>query len=185
MIDIKSAAYRATQHLLNLNHTRIAYLAGHNSIEGSIARQQGIELALGEAGLSLPTQWHPVGFRTTEGGFQAMSALLAMPEAERPTAVIAFNDLMALGALQAARTHGLHVPYDISIVGFDDIAMAAHANPPLTTVDLPKYYLGQLAVRMLRQMRQDLSPPRSYNLLEGRLVVRESTAPVVVQRLIR
>lgn len=182
MTDTKIAAYRATQHLLNLNHTRIAYLAGHNSLEGSQARQEGVELALAEAGLTLPPQWRPIGFRNIEGGFQAMSALLALPSANRPTAVIAFNDLMALGALQAVRSHGLNVPRDISIVGFDDITMAAHTNPPLTTVDLPKYYLGQLAVQMLRQMRQGLAPPSSYNLLESRLIVRESTAPLAAAR---
>jgi LacI family transcriptional regulator len=177
MTDTRHGAYRATQYLINLGHRRIGYLAGHNSIEGSSTRLQGIEQALAEAGLSLSPAWQPAGLRNLEGGFQTMSALLALPAGQRPTAVIAFNDLMAVGALQAARAAGVHVPQQLSIVGFDDVILAAHCNPPLTTVDLPKYGLGKLAVQTLRQLRQGNAPPSSYSLLEGRLIVRESTAP--------
>jgi DNA-binding LacI/PurR family transcriptional regulator len=83
-----------------------------------------------------------VSFPGVDGGFQAMSALLALPASERPTAVVAYNDLMALGALHAIRTHRLRVPEDISVVGIDDISMAAHTNPPLTTIAQPKYRMG-------------------------------------------
>jgi DNA-binding LacI/PurR family transcriptional regulator len=178
--DINAASYRATQHLLNLNHTRIGYLAADKDSKKD--QQEGVDLALAEAGLSLPSEWRPVGFRTIEGGFQAMSALLALPEARRPTAVIAFNDLMAVGALQAVRSYGLRVPRDMSIVGFDDIPMAAHTAPPLTTVDVPKYYMGQLAVRLLRQLHESQTPLRSHSLVEARLIIRESTAPLAPSR---
>jgi DNA-binding LacI/PurR family transcriptional regulator len=119
-----------------------------------------------------------VSFPGVDGGFQAMSALLALPASERPTAVVAYNDLMALGALHAIRTHRLHVPDDISVIGIDDISMAAHTNPPLTTIAQPKYRMGRLAMQMLRRMIQGQPPPEEgYTLMESPLIVRESTGP--------
>jgi len=113
-----------------------------------------------------------------DGGFQTMSALLALPIDERPTAVIAYNDLMALGVLHAIRAHHLRVPEDISVIGTDDIAIAAHANPPLTTISQPKYRMGRMAVQVLQRMIQGRPPPEEgYTLMETALVVRESTAP--------
>jgi len=178
VVDFERAMYQAVQHLLRLQHTRIAYLAGHGETEPSQARHKGIEGALQEAGLPLPNEWCPTSFPNVEGGFQAMSSLLALPRKEQPTAIIAYNDIMAIGALQAIRAHGLNVPGDISVLGCDGIAMAAHANPPLTTINQPKYRMGQLAMQMLRQMIEDnYTPPRGYTLMESPLVVRESTGP--------
>ncbi len=177
IVDFASATYHATRHLLGLNHTRIAYLAGTGKSDASQARRRGIELALGEAGLSLRPDWCPTTFPNVEGGFQAMSALLAPGQADRPTAVLAYNDMMALGALHAIRAHHLRVPDDISVVGFDDIAMAAHSNPPLTTIAQPKHYMGRLAMQMLRQMLQGHAlAGDGYTLVESPLIVRESTA---------
>ncbi len=152
VVDFKDAMYRATRHLLGLHHKRIAYLS--------------------------PPEWCPTSFPSIEGGFQAMSALLDLVKDKRPTAVIAYNDLMAIGALQAIRIHGLHVPTDISVVGCDGIAMTAHSNPPLTTIDQPKYRMGQMAIQTVRQMLEDQEMFRGgYTLLESRLVIRESTGP--------
>lgn len=177
MIDFEDAAYRVTQHLLKLNHKRFAYLAGFSNFESSLARRHGIERALHEAHLTLPEAWCPMSFPNVEGGFQAMSMLLSLPRAEGPTAVIAYNDIMAIGALHAIRRSGLTVPNDISVVGFDGIAMAAHTNPPLTTIEQPKYRMGQLAMQILYHMieGQDISG-YGYTLLESPLIVRESTS---------
>jgi LacI family transcriptional regulator len=178
MVDFQVATYRAACHLLSLNHTRIAYLTGPVRSEASQARWRGVELALVEAGLPLRPELCPVSFPGVDGGFQAMSALLALPASERPTAVVAYNDLMALGALHAIRTHRLHVPDDISVIGIDDISMAAHTNPPLTTIAQPKYRMGRLAMQMLRRMIQGQPPPEEgYTLMESPLIVRESTGP--------
>jgi len=115
-----------------------------------------------------------------DGGFQAMSALLALPLENRPTAAIAYNDLMALGALHAVRSHHLHVPEDISVIGIDNIAMAAHSNPPLTTLSPPKHRIGRMAMQMLRRMIEGHAlPGESYTMIECPLIVRESTAPIV------
>lgn len=178
IVDSENATCCATRHLLDLNHTRIAYLSGPSVSQSSQARRRGVEAALAEAGLSLRPEWCPASFPNVDGGFQAMSALLALPPADRPTAVIAYNDILALGALHAIRTHRLRVPEDISVVGFDDIAMVAHANPPLTTIAQPKYHMGKLAMQMLRQMIQGQTTlGNGYTLLESPLIVRESTGP--------
>ena len=178
LIDSERATYRATQYLLNLGHTKIAYLSGPPFSESSQSRQIGVERALIDAGLRLPLHWCVPGFPNSEGGFQAMSNLLVASAGDLPTAVIVYNDLMALGALHATRNQGMHVPNDISVIGFDDIAMAAHANPPLTTISQPKYRMGRMAVQLLRSMlRHDHTPSEGYMLLESPLMIRESTAP--------
>jgi len=178
IVDFESATYRATRHLLDLNHSAIAYLAGAGNSDASRARRRGIELALGQAGLSLRPEWCPTTFPNVEGGFQAMSALLAQGSGTRPTAVLAYNDVLALGALHAIRIYHLRVPDDISVVGFDDIAMAVHANPPLTTIAQPKQRMGQLAIQLLLQMlRDEPVPGEGYTLVDSPLIVRQSTAP--------
>jgi LacI family transcriptional regulator len=178
IVDFEDATYRSTQHLLSLNHTRIAYLAGSGTITPSLAKQRGIEKALEEVSLTLRPEWCPVSFPNVEGGFQAMSSLLA--QEEKPTSVIAYNDIMALGALHAIRKHGLRVPDDISLIGCDGIAMAAHSNPPLTTINQPKYRMGQLAMETLRQIIEgNYAPNSGYTLMECPLIVRESTARVL------
>lgn len=176
VVDFASAAYVAGRHLVNLGHTRVAYLAGPSATEASQVRRQGLEQALQEANLTLDPELCLSCFPNVEGGFQATSVLLSMSEAERPTAIMAYNDIVAIGALQAIRAHNLRIPEDISVVGFDDIAMAAHTNPPLTTIDQPKHRLGKLAMRMIRQMLQgEAIQGKGYTLVESPLVVREST----------
>jgi DNA-binding LacI/PurR family transcriptional regulator len=178
VVDLEDAAYRATQHLLSLNHRKIAYLAGWGRTETSRTRRGGVEKALAEYGLTLPEEWCPTSFPSVEGGFQAMTALFSQSRTERPTAVIAFNDIMALGCIHAIRVHHLSVPDDISVLGFDGIPLAAHANPPLTTVEQPKYRMGKIAMQMLRHMIQEQYLPGSgYTMMESSLIVRESTAP--------
>jgi len=178
VVDLKNATYRAVRHLLDLNHTRIAFLSGPSKSETAQLRQSGVEWAMVEAGLELLPEWCPSSFPDVDGGFQAMSALLALPPDNRPTGVLAYNDLMALGALHAIRAHGLRVPEDMSLIGIDDIAMAAHANPPLTTLAASKHRMGRSAVQILRRMIEGQAPPEEgYTLMESRLIVRESTAP--------
>ncbi len=178
LVDFENATYRATRHLLALNHIRIGFLSGPSASEASQTRGRGIELALTEGGLHLRPELCVSSFPSVDGGFQAMSALLTLPPTERPTAVIAYNDVMALGALHAIRAHHMRVPEDISVIGFDDIAMAAHTNPPLTTIAPPKHRMGRLAMQTLRRMIQGQPPPEEgYTLMESPLIVRESTAP--------
>ena len=178
VVDLEDAAYRSAQHLLDLNHTRFAYLSSLESSESSRARRHGIETALEENGLALPPEMCPSSFPSIEGGFQAVSALLTLPEDRRPTAIIAYNDIMAFGALHALRTHGLRVPDNVSVVGCDGLLMAAHCNPPLTTIDQPKYNMGRLAMQTIRRLlNNQQSPMGGYTLMESPLIIRESSGP--------
>ena len=97
----------------------------------------------------------------------------------RPTAILAMSDAMAIGAISAARRHGLRVPDDLSVVGFDDIDLASHTDPPLTTVHQPIRQKGEEAVRLLRSVieRPDGTPP-DQRRLDTRLLIRGSTGPV-------
>ena len=183
MVDFENALYRATQHLIHQNHVRIGYLAAYHNTEIAIARRRGIEQALAEAGLCLlPEMCVTVPPGTdADGGYQAMNVLLSRPPSGWPTAILTFNDVIAVGALHAIHQRGLHVPQDMSIIGVDDIFTAPFAYPPLSTIGQPKFRMGALAVRRLHQMRQgDYDHTNKTTVLESPLIVRESSglAPV-------
>jgi LacI family transcriptional regulator len=178
LVDLENATYRATRHLLDLGHTRIGFLPGPAASETSNIRRRGVDKALAESGLDLTTEISPSTFPDIDGGFQAMSAMLVHRSDERPTAIICYNDLMALGALHAIRSHHLRCPEDISIIGIDNINMTMHTNPPLTTLAIPKGQIGRTAMQLLRRMINNQPPPEdSYTLVESTLLVRESTGP--------
>ena len=105
--------------------------------------------------------------------------LLNLALGQRPTAIVTYNDLVAIGALHAIRSAGLRVPEDISVMGFDNIPLCSHTNPPLTSVAQPHYQKGQLAVQTLvnRLSDADDTDPEGFTLLACSLVVRESTGP--------
>jgi len=165
----------ATEHLIGLGHRRIGYVAGAPTLLSSRARLDGHRAALEAAGLSLDPALVVTGDFSHESGFRAAVTLLANPEP--PTAVVAANDQMALGAYEAVRQRGLRVPEDVSVVGFDDLPSARWSSPPLTTVYQPLAQMGALAARtVLRLVRgEQLDVPRLE--LATHLVVRESTAP--------
>ncbi len=180
LVDFKDAFARATRHFINLGHTRIGYVDVTGGSEISSARLNGYKTALAEANLPFRPELYTAIPADTHvyGGFQAASNLLALPTEERPTAILGFNDLFALGIMHAVRAHGLRVPDDISVIGCDDVPMAAYAFPPLTTVSLPKYRIGKLAVSTLLQMCIEAPDPMgTYTLMESPLIIRESTAP--------
>ena len=142
-------------------------------------KARGVRQAMAQRGLGLRDEDLLAGDATVEWGFQAMSSLLGRPAAERPTAVIGSCDLIAFGVLHAVRSAQLSVPRDISVVGFDDIAMACHANPPLTTISPPKAGIGRLAVDLILRGAEEKPPAvSSFIMLESPLIVRESTARV-------
>jgi DNA-binding LacI/PurR family transcriptional regulator len=180
MVDTSEAFARATHHLINLGHTRIGYVDASGGSELALARLNGYKAALAEVPIPFRQELYTAIAADTHvyGGFQAASNLLMLSPEERPTAILGFNDLFALGIMHAVRAHGLRVPDDISVIGCDDIPMAAYSFPPLTTISLPKYRIGKLAVSTIKQMCQD-SPDSlgTYILMESPLIIRESTAP--------
>ena len=111
-----------------------------------------------------------------EGGYQAFGQLLAL--AKPPTAIFASNDLMAIGGICAASARGVRVPDQLSVLGYDDIALASFTTPPLTTVAQPKYEMGELTARLLLERVAGQGQPLRRELLHTKLIVRQSTAPL-------
>lgn len=148
-VDERAAGQIATQHLLDLGHTRIGFVAGPDRFLPTREKAAGRELALAAAGLGPDGLTAHAEFGV-EGGRTAMRRLLEKPLP--PTAVICSSDVMAIGALREARAHALRVPEDISIVGFDGIEAVTWTEPPLTTVEQPIAEIARTAVSTLRSL---------------------------------
>lgn len=178
LTDNVDAAERATQHLLDLGHRRIGHLLGpeHNVV--SRERFAGFARALAGSGLAPVPEWSFRGNFDMESGFAAAARFLSMTE--RPTAIFAANDESAIGFLSGLRQHGIICPRDISVVGFDDLGVAPHYVPPLTTMRQPREALGRMAAEALIDLVEDpeaLGMPLRI-VLRSELVVRESTARI-------
>jgi DNA-binding LacI/PurR family transcriptional regulator len=170
-----SGGLTATRHLLGLGHRRIGIISGPETIPCSRARLDGYRAALEGAGIGIdPTLIRHGDFRI-EGGREHAAALLRGEH--RPTAIFAGNDVQALGVYQAAREAGLRVPEDVSVVGFDDLSLAAWADPPLTTVRQPLTEMAVAAMRMLLQLHQGQELSTTRFELATSLIERGSTAP--------
>ncbi|HZU13466.1 MAG TPA: LacI family DNA-binding transcriptional regulator [Chloroflexota bacterium] len=170
-----SGARDVMDHLICLGHRRIAAITGPSSWVASIERLHGYQAALAAYGIIAPPEWLVEGNFQIEGGYHAAQVLLALPQ--RPTAIFAFNDNMAVGALQAIRERGLRVPEDISLVGFDDAQSASLISPPLTTVRQPLIEMGRHAATLLLRLL-DGQPAEGLRVhLATQLIVRASTAP--------
>lgn len=169
-----------TQHLLAQGHRRIAYMGNARGGKSNAERARGYEAGLAKAGFPPQPDWQVLGANgQPDGGRDAMRQILALTE--RPTAVVCYNDMMAIGAIQAVTAAGLRVPEDISITGFDNIELAAYVSPPLTTFHQPKYELGQeAAAMMLRVLGEEMdtvvSTQSDVIMLHGELIQRHSTA---------
>jgi LacI family transcriptional regulator len=168
-------AQLAVEHLLELGHRRIGTITGPTGLAATSGRLAGYRAALAGYELLPPDELIRQGDHDLRSGRVAAEALLALDE--RPTAIFAFNDWMAIGALHAALARGLRVPEDISIVGFDDADAAQVVIPPLTTVRQPIEDMARLAVTMLRGLLEGQELATWRVELGASLVVRESTAP--------
>ena len=170
-----SGAHHAMGHLLGLGHRRIAAITGPRGWVATEDRRRGYHAALASAGILPRPELEAEADFEIGGGVEAAGHLLDL--AEPPTAIFAFNDNLAIGAIQAARVRGVRVPEDLSVVGFDDIEHATIVTPTLTTVRQPLAEMGRTAVSLLIRLleRQRFETLRVE--LATRLVVRESTAP--------
>lgn len=165
----------AVEHLLSLGHRRIGMIAGPPTLLCSRARLDGYRAALDVAGAETDDALVRQGDFSHESGFAQGTALLDLDRP--PTAVFASSDQMALGVYEAARQHGLRVPDDLSVVGFDDLPQARWSPPPLTTVRQPLAEMGLAAARTLLQLVQGESPDVLRVELATHLVIRHSSAP--------
>jgi DNA-binding LacI/PurR family transcriptional regulator len=172
-VDNRAAARTVVDYLLYRGHRRIGFISqGPQLYTATQGRLRGYREALGAASLPCPEVWMREGDFSRASGYTAMASLLEM--ADCPTAVFVGSDLVAIGALAAARDAGLRVPEELAVVGFDDVPMAADVAPPLTTVHLPAQLLGRTAAEMLMRLTAGEDVPQRTVLLETHLVIRKS-----------
>jgi LacI family transcriptional regulator len=171
-----AGGFAATQHLLVLGHRRIAYLGGPAIAAANQARVHGYRAAMEARKTPVPGAYIRSGEFTYQTGVDGAAALLDLTEP--PTAVFAGNDEIALGVVETARTRGLRVPEDLSVVGFDDTLLARVASPPLTTVRQPLREMGGVALRTALRLADGEKLESHHVELATELVVRASTAPV-------
>jgi LacI family transcriptional regulator len=164
-------------YLLDLGHRRIGFITGNLLVTSARHRLQAYHDALEAAGIRPDPALIVEGDWQIQSGYNATQGLLAL--SPRPTAIVASNDLMAFGALRAARERGLNVGSDISITGFDDIEMASTVTPPLTTVRQPTARIGEVALDLLDKHLRGETIPERHVQLDTELIVRKSTGAVM------
>ena len=173
-VDHVAAAMQATNHLIQLGHRRIAHISGNAGAPMAAHRREGFLIAMNAAGFKSAEEKCVPGEFTPDAGHAAMEILLARPE--RPTAVFAANDEIAVGAIRAIISAGLKVPEDISVIGYDDQRLGRLYNPPLSTVYIPTIDLGYQAMVKLRRILANEEYEHDL-LLPTHVIQRDSTAP--------
>jgi DNA-binding LacI/PurR family transcriptional regulator len=178
VMDDYAGGYQAASYLVALGHRRIAFVSGPAELASVQERRRGYADALRKAGLDPDEQLTLAGHFTEQFGMSALPRLLAAPHP--PTAAFVASDYIALGMLSAAETHGLRVPGDLSLVGFDDIRFSQYVKPRLTTIRSPLERLAQAGVELLferlAQPATDQAAART-EVLPVELIVRESAGP--------
>jgi LacI family transcriptional regulator len=170
-----AGARMMTAHLIRLGHRRIGVIGGPTEWIAGQARLAGHVSALAEVGILSPPDLLRSVHPAMDEGYRAARELLDRPE--RPTALVGFNDKLAVGALRAAAESGFEVPRDLSITGFDDIDVSRATRPTLTTVRQPLQEMGRMAVVLIMRLLQSHEYETRHVELATDLVIRESTGP--------
>lgn len=173
-IDNRGAARSVVEYLISLGHKRIGVISGLKGNPHTIDRLAGYQEALDAAGIAFDPNLIAEGDFTTWSGLNSAKQFCTMTE--RPTAVFCLNDEMAIGAIQTFKSHGLKVPEDISVTGFDDISYARYCDPSLTTVAQPAEEMGKLGMDMLLRLIEGQELAQEENVLPAEFVIRKSTA---------
>lgn len=175
-IDNLKGAFDATNHLLSLGHTRIAYLGDKLGVRSDEERRDGFNKAMREAGVGVSPDLMLSGDGKVQGAAQAGTMLFgrSRKNSKHPTAIVCYNDMSALGVMESAKRAGVALPHELSIVGFDDIQVAELVTPSLTTVRQPKRQLGLLSMNLLIKLLRGEGAERSV-ILQGELIIRGST----------
>ena len=174
--DDAEAVQVCLEHLTELGHRKVGYLGSATGGYAQQTRRSGFKN--GVAALGLRGHLYQAEDVKVESGEKAMRQWLTEWGPDSPTALICFNDTVAIGAMKACREQGLRVPEDISVVGFDDIEMASYVQPALTTFAQPRYEIGRTAAEMMLSLLSGSAPPAPVRL-RGELRVRQSTAPAL------
>ncbi|AFK01315.1 DNA-binding transcriptional regulator CytR [Cronobacter sakazakii] len=172
-IDNLTAAFNAVNYLHELGHQRIACIAGPEEMPLCHYRLQGYVQALRRSGMTVDPHYIARGDFTYEAGANALEQLLNLPQP--PTAIFCHSDVMALGALSMAKRRGFRVPDDLSIIGFDNIALAEFCDPPLTTVAQPRFDIGREAMLLLLSQLNGHTVSSGSRLLDCELMLRGTT----------
>jgi LacI family transcriptional regulator len=180
-IDYLHGIRQAVQHLAALRHERIAFISGPLTLKTAVTRQKAFLQTMEEIGLPVEPKYVIEGNHTMEGGIAALKELMNL--AKPPTAVMCSNDMTAIGVLRESYDLGIHVPRQLSVIGFDDIRLSQFVIPPLTTVKMSQTEIARLAFHALltEVQRKSPSPHGSEYLLRTSLVLRHSTAMVAGQ----
>ena len=171
--DNLRGAQLATGHLLSLGHRRIGMLTGRPDLESAQLRERGYREALGAARVAVDESLVRLGAYDSEVSTEQARLLLTAPDP--PTAVFAANDMSAIATIEVATELGLHVPGDLSVVGFDNIPESALCAPPLTTVEQPIRKMGERSIELLLSLIRGERPLATHITLETNLVIRQST----------
>ncbi len=174
-IDNTQGAFQATSHLLALGHRRIAYLGDRLGLHSDSERRLGFLKAMESAGETIQPHYLLDGDGKMAGAQEAFFKMLDSGR-EIPTALFCYNDVSAVGVMQAARARHISIPDQLSIVGFDDIQVAALVSPELTTIRQPKKELGTRSMRLLMQLLGGKEEVQKSVVLTGELIVRGSTS---------
>jgi DNA-binding LacI/PurR family transcriptional regulator len=174
-VDNQHGGHLATAHLVQRGHRCVGYVSGPADHSDDAERLAGYRQALDEAGIPFDLALAVPGTGRLDGGERALHTFAGL--AKPPTAVFCYNDMTAIGLISTARRAGLSVPEDLAVVGFDDIPLAAHVHPPLTTVAQPQRDMGRQAMGMALALMtaDDASTGVSDVVVRGKLVVRESS----------
>jgi LacI family transcriptional regulator len=175
MVDNRQVVYDAVSYLIGLGHQDIAYISGPRLLTTADLRLSGYQAALASHGIAVRPEYVLSGDFTYEAGLRAAQAMVNLPH--RPSAVMASNDIMAIGCIVGLKELGCAIPGDISVMGIDDIPTARIVDPPLTTVALPLYDLGAIGMESLIKLRSGELTLNDSVTLPHQLVVRKSTAP--------
>lgn len=162
LVDNERGGYLATEHLIQNGCKRIAHISNTSNSYDHKLRYKGYMQALRDYNLESPSNLNINGKFTIDGGYTATKLLIA--QSNLPDAIFYGNDEMAIGGVKAFKEAGIRVPEDISIIGFDDIYLVEHMNPPLTTIRQPKYEAGSLAAHLILQLLDGRTLDREYRL---------------------
>lgn len=177
--DDVDGSRQVTRHLIELGHRKIAYLGNSQSGRTTQERLGGFLKEMEAARLEIREEYmHEIPGSDPEKAALAVNHFLDLPD--RPTALVCFNDMMAIGILKSVQHRGIRVPDEFSITGFDNIVFSNYTNPPLTTFDQPKRFIGQKAAELILSLLDATSnvniPQQKIQVLKGKLLVRGSTA---------
>ena len=179
IVDDRYGARLAVEHLVKLGHRRIAYINGPHGWDASRERLEGYMAVQAQYALQPDPALVKSGDWEVQSGYLATKEFLALPD--RPTAIFAANDLMALGAIYAIQDAGLNVPKDVAVVGYDDREFTSFSKPTITTISPPSFEMGQLAAQLILNRLENRVEIENPIRVQGKLITRESCGAEHVQ----